>query len=64
MPIDTHIKQWVESLDDDRCYELKEELRSGEFVTHGTSFTKTELLQYVTSIWIDSVPPEFVICGK
>jgi len=64
MPVSENVLFWVKSLDESRTYELREELKSGEFVTHGEYFTKPELVRYVTSTWIDSAPPEYVICGR
>ena len=64
MPVSETVLTWVNALDEDRKYELREELRSGDFVTHGENFTKAELLQYVSSTWVETHPSEYVICPR
>ena len=59
--------QWIAFLDPSLRYELREELPSGQFVTHRFTedcipFTHSELKWYVQNIWLDSHPPELVIC--
>ena len=60
-------KEWLARLDPDSYYTLGEELRSGAIATHWHSegraaFSYKELCVYVHNIWLDSHPPELVIC--
>ena len=58
---------WIDSLDPTCYYELREEVRNGDCITHKASaeravFTHEELMTYVYNIWLDSHPPELIIC--
>ena len=60
-------KEWLARLDPNSCYTLGEELTSGAIATHWKTdgcavFSYEELCGYIHNIWLDSHPPELVIC--
>ena len=61
------IEQWLDALDPERNYTLKEEFGDGTIATHWNTkdndvFTYQELRDYVWAIWIPSHPCELIIC--
>ena len=56
-----YLAKWLQSLDKDSNYNLQEELRSGELVTHLVDVTHEEMYQYARAVYIPSHPPKFVV---
>lgn len=56
-----YLNKWLLSLDRSCNYNLQEELRSGELVTHLIDVTHGEMCQYARAVYIPSHPPKFVV---
>ena len=61
------MQRWIDALDPERNYTLKEEFQDGHIATHWNTmdsdeFTHEELKCYVNAIWVPSHPAELIIC--
>ena len=61
------MQRWVDALDPERMYTLKEEFEDGHLATHWNTldsdeFTHAELKAYVNNIWVPSHPYVLLIC--
>ena len=56
-----YLETLMSSLPRGLSYSVKEQLSSGEIVTHKTCVDYETMKSYVRSVWIDSCPPKFII---
>ena len=61
------MKAWLDALNPQLSYTLKEEFRDGQIGTHWNTadtdvFSYEELVDYVSTIWLPSHPAELIIC--
>lgn len=61
------MEAWLNALDQERSYTLKEEFQDGTIGTHWKTldtdvFSYQELVDYVSAIWLPSHPAELIIC--
>ena len=56
-----YAERYLNSLNPNHRYDVREMLRSGTIVTHCTDVTLQEAKDYVRRCWIEAVPPEFIV---
>ena len=56
-----YFERYLTSLNPTIVYDIREELKSGTIVTHEVAVTHERVKEYTRMVWIDSVPPKFLI---
>ena len=56
-----YLEMYITSLPRDEHYMVREETKSGSIVTHKVRCDWTEMRDYVRKVYIDAVPPRFII---
>ena len=56
-----YLEMYVSSLPTSYRYDVREELKSGRVITHCVDVSCEEMKDYVRRVYIESVPPKFVI---
>ena len=56
-----YLEVLISSLPRGLSYSVKEQLTSGEIVTHKTCVDYETMKSYVRSVWIDAKPPQLII---
>ena len=56
-----YMNLWIATLPTYHKYDVQERLNSGQVVTHKRGVPYSEMRDYVNMVWIDSVPPVFII---
>jgi len=57
----TYFEKYINALNPEGMYDVREILRSGMIITHKECVTLREAKDYTRMVWIDSVPPNFMI---
>jgi len=57
----TYFEKYINALNPQAMYDVREILRSGMIITHKECVTLREAKDYTRMVWIDSVPPNFMI---
>ena len=56
-----YAEKYMNGLNPNYCYDVREELKSGMIVTHKENITLREAKDYVRMIWIESSPPNIIL---
>lgn len=56
-----YFERYLNKLNDTYSYDIREQLKSGMIVTHKTNISLQEVKDYTRLVWIESVPPNFII---
>ena len=56
-----YCEKYLNSLNPNHSYDVREELKSGMIITHITDVSLQEAKDYCRRIWIDSVPPNLIV---
>ena len=57
----TYVERYLNSLNPDARYDVKEELKSGMIVTHLEDVNWRQARDYVRMVWIASCPPNIMV---
>ena len=57
----TYVEKYLNSLNPNHSYDVREELKSGMIITHITNVSLQEAKDYCRKIWIASVPPNLIV---
>ena len=57
----TYVERYINSLNPDARYDVKEELKSGRIITHLEDVNWRQARDYTRMIWIASSPPNIII---
>ena len=56
-----YAERYINTLNPNHHYDVREELKSGKVITHLENVTHREARDYVRMIWIESVPPNIIV---
>jgi hypothetical protein len=56
-----YVEKYLNSLNPNHCYDVRETLKSGMIVTHKENVSLREAKDYVRMIWIASCPPNICV---
>ena len=54
-------EKYINALNPRHRYDVREQLKSGQIITHCTDVTLQEAKDYVRMVWINSSPPNFLV---
>ena len=56
-----YLELYINALSRNYNYDVLEQLSSGQIITHLTDVSHTQMKDYVRRVYIESVPPKFII---
>ena len=56
-----YLELYISTLSPSYRYDISEELKSGRIIRHCTDVSYDEMKEYVRMVFIESVPPKFII---
>ena len=56
-----YAERYMNGLNPNHSYDLREELSSGHIITHLNNVSLQEVKDYVRMCWIESVPPNYLV---